>query len=185
MLKKFILSGIVTISFTTGLMANNYSKDIYAEVGSNENYEFGLSVNYNDLISNLNYLNIDNKDLYKGSVYYPLYEFDNLYYSLGAGVIHSKVDDIKETKPTIDSYLVSYIPYLGRVTVDGYIANNYNLGTKIEMGYKILNLFKDRIRFGGNSSNDDEFTYITIGLGIDKIQGEIEKSIFLKLNYMF
>ncbi len=211
MFKKLIISGAVASLLATGAMANDYMSDIYASIGSQGSYEFGLAMDHKDnLSSSVSYKNIADKELYKGALYSTHraeYRTD-IYWGLGVGLIHSKADNKntssydectalgcntittsntttnRETKPTINGVITGKIPCLGAGKVEGYLADAHNLGAAIEFNvWSGQALFSD-IQFGsGNSTGGVPF--VTVGAGADKIQGETEKSVFVKLHYAF
>lgn len=207
MFKKLILSGTVASILATGAMAEDYMKDIYASIGSQGSYELGFAMDHSSNISsNWNYKNIGDKDLYKGAIY-ATNQVNEVYWGFGAGIIHSKMDETitnsntvctalgcqtttttenttsKKTKPTINAMLNGRIPYLGAAKIEGYLADAHNLGTTIE-----FNVWQGDVLFGDPTGATDDkgiIPFVTVGVGADKIQGETEKSVFVKLHYAF
>ena len=204
MFKKLIISGAVASLLATGAMANDYMSDIYASIGSQGSYEFGLVMGDKDnLSSSISYKNIADKDLYKGAIY-STHRADALYWGLGVGLIHSQIpteesyqnctalgcttvsnsDVSKETRPTINGVITGKIPCLGAGKIEGYLADAHNLGAAIEFNvWSGQALFSD-IQFGSGDSAGG-VPFVTVGAGADKIQGETEKSVFVKLHYAF
>ena len=207
MFKKLIISGAVASLLATGAMANDYMSDIYASIGSQGSYEFGLAMDHKDnLSSSVSYKNIADKELYKGALY-STHRADALYWGLGIGLIHSKADNTntssydectalgcntittsstttnRETKPTINDVITGKIPCLGAGKVEGYLADAHNLGAAIEFNvWSGQALFSDKF---GSGDSTGGVPFVTVGAGADKIQGETEKSVFVKLHYAF
>ncbi|MBD3795319.1 MAG: hypothetical protein IE881_05200 [Epsilonproteobacteria bacterium] len=192
MFKKLIISGAVASLLATGAMANDYMSDIYASIGSQGSYEFGLAMDHKDnLSSSVSYKNIADKELYKGALY-STHRADALYWGLGIGLIHSKADNknttsstttSRETKPTINGVIAGKIPCLGAGKVEGYLADAHNLGAAIEFNvWSGQALFSDKF---GSGDSTGGVPFVTVGAGADKIQGETEKSVFVKLHYAF
>ncbi|MBD3839798.1 MAG: hypothetical protein IE878_05370 [Epsilonproteobacteria bacterium] len=192
MFKKLIISGAVASLLATGAIANDYMSDIYASIGSQGSYEFGLAMDHKDnLSSSVSYKNIADKELYKGALY-STHRADALYWGLGIGLIHSKADNKnttsstttnRETKPTINGVITGKIPYLGAGKVEGYLADAHNLGAAIEFNvWSGQALFSDKF---GSGDSTGGVPFVTVGAGADKIQGETEKSVFVKLHYAF
>lgn len=211
MFKKLILSGAVASLIATGAIAKDYTSDIYASIGSQGSYEFGLAMDHKDnLSSSISYKNIADKDLYKGALY-STYRADAsiLYWGLGIGLVHSKVDSTntssydectalgcntittsntttnRETKPTINGVITGKVPYLGAGKIEGYLADAHNLGGAIEFNvWSGQALFSDMFKCGAGDTAGG-IPFVTVGVGADKIQGETEKSVFVKLHYAF
>ena len=207
MFKKIIISGAVASLLATGAMANDYMSDIYASIGSQGSYEFGLAMDHKDnLSSSISYKNIADKKLYKGTLF-SIHRADAIYWGLGIGLIHSKADNTntssydecttlgcntittsntttnKETKPTINGVITGEMPYLGAGKIEGYLADAHNLGAAIELNvWNGQTLFNDKF---GSRNNTGGVPFVTVGAGADKIQGETEKSVFVKLHYAF
>ena len=186
MFKKLIISGAVASLLATGAMANDYMNDIYASIGSQGSYEFGLAMDHKDnLSSKISYKNIADKELYKGTLF-SIHRADALYWGLGIGLIHSKADSTttnRETKPTINGVITGEMPYLGAGKIEGYLADAHNLGAAIELNvWNGQTLFNDKF---GSRNNTGGVPFVTVGAGADKIQGETEKSVFVKLHYTF
>ena len=96
MFKKLVLSGAVASLLATGAMAEGYTTDIYTSIGSQGSYEFGLAMDHkNNISSSWSYKNIADKDLYKGAIY-AANKINDVYWGVGAGVIHSKMNETKE-----------------------------------------------------------------------------------------
>lgn len=204
MFKTLILSGAVASILATGAIANDYMSDIYASIGSQGSYEFGLSMDHKDnLSSSVSYKNIADKDLYKGALY-STHRADAIYWGLGVGLIYSQIpteesyqnctalrcttvsnsDISKETRPTINGVITGKIPYLGAGKIEGYLTDAHNLGAVIEFNvWSGQALFND-IKFGAGDSAGG-VPFVTVGAGVDKIQGETEKSVFVKLHSVF
>ncbi|CUU79213.1 Uncharacterised protein [Campylobacter hyointestinalis subsp. hyointestinalis] len=209
MFKKLILSGAVASLLATGAMAEGYTTDIYTSIGSQGSYEFGLAMDHkNNISSSWSYKNIADKDLYKGAIY-AANKINYVYWGVGAGVIHSKMNETKtssydectalgcntittsstttnkETKPTINGIATGKLPYLGAGKIESYLADAHNLGATIEFNvWSGQSLFSDILKFGGGDSSGG-IPFVTVGVGADKIQGETEKSVFVKLHYAF
>jgi len=211
MFKKLILSGAVASLIATGAIAKDYTSDIYASIGSQGSYEFGLAMDHKDnLSSSISYKNIADKDLYKG-VLYSTHRADAsfVHWGLGVGLVHSKADSTntssydectalgcntitssstktnRETRPTINGVITGKVPNLGAGKIEGYLADAHNLGAAIEFNvWSGQALFNDMFKCGAGDTTGG-IPFVTVGVGADKIQGETEKSVFVKLHYAF
>ncbi|MDX1808938.1 MAG: hypothetical protein R3331_05325 [Sulfurospirillaceae bacterium] len=188
MFKKLILSGAVASLVATGAMAKDYTRDIFASVGSQSSYEFGLAMETKDNLSSMfSFKKIADKDLYQGALY-STHRDNALYWGLGVGVTYSKIPTITHsqtaTKPTINGTVTTKLPMFSNTKLEAYLADSNNYGASMEFNVWTGKALLDNTEFGGGDDTGI-VPFLTIGVGIDKIQGKTEKSVFVKLHYLF
>ena len=179
MFQKSLLLAVLAIALNAGDSTTPW-REIQATLGSNDRYTAGVDLYLPSASVSFDYKQIDKKDAFTGIVYPSLTSCT--YFDTGVGVIHTKAKN-STTKPVVairpDAEFL-FGRALGNLVLNTYIAdaNNMGIGGEWVIFYKGL-YSEDRI------SDAQGFVKASIGFSVDKVQGETEKSVFLRLGYQF
>ncbi|WOE70495.1 hypothetical protein RZR97_02730 [Hydrogenimonas thermophila] len=171
-MKKSILAVGLAAALVSGAFAGeNHSFDLYGALGTNQNFVAGgdIEINSKRYVSG-SFKSIDDKQIYQVSINTLIHnDYKSLQIgNIGAGLLINDSDNDVKFKPMLTG---SYA--FDGYAVDGYFADSYNYGGSIVKG------------LWSKGIGERKALNFVCGLSYDKIQGDSENSIFLRINYLF
>lgn len=174
--KSLLLVALTAIALNAG--DSTLWREIQATLGSNDRYSTGVDLYLSSASVAFDYKQIDKKDAFTGIVYPSLTSCT--YFDIGVGAIHTKVKN-STTKPIFAIHPDTEFLFgraLGNLVLNTYIADANNMGITGE--WLIFNSYLHE-----NDFMETGAIKVSIGLGLDTMQGETEKSVFLRFGYQF
>lgn len=186
MFKKIVFTGLALGVITSSLLATDSKGTnlLYGSFGSKKYSDIGYYKNHknSNLSTLLEYKNIDNLKLYKGSlnevILIPFKNDIERGIELGVGILHSKNKRDNTTKPFLNLMTTYNLDMLNTaINFNGYFADINNLGATVDVHPLSWNFYSDlkNMKIGN----------ISTGFSFDKIQNENKSLIYLRLNYLF
>lgn len=176
MFQKSLLLAALAIALNAG--DSTPWRELQATLGSNDRYSAGVDFYLPSVSVSFDYKQIDQKDAFMGIVYPSLTSCT--YFDTGVGVIHTKAKN-STTKPVVairPDMEFLFGRALGNLVLNTYIADANNMGITGEWIIFSRYIHENDLIDGGTIK-------ASIGLSLDEIQGETEKSVFLRFGYQF
>lgn len=176
MFQKSLLLAALAIALNAG--DSTPWRELQATLGSNDRYSAGVDFYLPSASVSFDYKQIDQKDAFMGIVYPSLTSCT--YFDTGVGVIHTKAKN-STTKPVVairPDMEFLFGRALGNLVLNTYIADANNMGITGEWIIFSRYIHENDLIDGGTIK-------ASIGLSLDEIQGETEKSVFLRFGYQF